>query len=185
MAHKRDLTFPLEALGVSDSTDDCKIIKKQLHLAIIRGFTKAVQMTIEYAKRIVPESHPGDKNIRDPPYPPSYETEQLMNTYIDALSRSLTKLIRGRTTLRKEYTIQQLGWDDVSYAEMVNDMKGVNWTKATSEGGFIEKLCRFLKATMSAMVALELQAIDRGQQLLYGDTYTSGAYTAYGSVTSG
>ena len=181
MAHKLDITLPLVGLGVSDSTDDSKIIKKQLHLAILRGITKADEMTIEYAKRIVPESHPNDTNPR--PYPPSYETEQLMNTYIDELRNSLRKLKRGRTTLRKEYTIQQLGWDDVSYAEMVNDMKGVNWTKATSEGGFIEKLCRFLKATMSAMVALELQAIDRGQQLLYD----SGSYTSWGagSVTSG
>ena len=179
MAHKLDIVLPLVGLGVSDSTDDSRIIKKQLHLAILRGITKAVEMTIVYPKRIVPESHPGDRNPR--PYPDSYETEQLMNTYIDALNRSLTKLKRGRTTLRKEYKIQQLGWDEVSYAQMVNDMSGVNWTKATSEGGFIEKLCQFLKKNMPIMVALELQAIDRGQQLLYD----SGAYTPYASVTSG
>ena len=179
MAHALDIVLPLKGLGVSDSTSDSKKIKKQLHLAIVRGITKAVNLTIEYAKRIVPESHPNDTNPR--PYPDTYETQQLMNTYIDELRRSLTKLKRGRTTLRDEYKIQQLGWDEVFYAEYVNKMKGVDWTKPTSESGFIQKLCTSLKETMPAMVALELQAIDRGQQLLY----SSGDYTPYGAVTSG
>ena len=179
IAHALDVTIPIIGLGVVDETESVKVIKKQLHLAVIRGITKAVDATIGYAKLIVPESHPDDTNPR--PYPDSYETEQLMNTYIDELRRSLTKLKRGRTTLRDEYKIQQLGWDDVSYATHVNEMRGVKWTKATSESGFIEKLCVFLKKLMPVMVAQELQAIDRGQQLLYG-TYSggSGGYTDSG-----
>lgn len=167
MAHDLDITIPIIGLGVVDKTESVKIIKKQLHLAIIRGVTKAVVAAIHLAKLIVPESHPDDRNIR--PYPDSYETEQLMNTYIDMLNMSLTKLKRGKTTLRKEYTIQQLGWDMVSYAQYVNDMRGVNWTKGTSESGFIESLDKFLCRIMPVFIDQELRGIDRGQQLLLGE----------------
>ena len=166
MSLGQDVTLPIVGLGVIDKTESVSIDKKQLHLAILRGITKAVEATIQYAKLIVPESHPDNTNPR--PYPPSYETEQLMNTYIDMLRMSLTAMKRGPTTLRPEYTIQQLGWDMVSYAEYVNEMKGVRWTKATSESGFIEKLTEFLQKIMPLMVQQELNAIDRGQQLLYG-----------------
>lgn len=166
MAHDLDITIPIIGLGVVDDTESVKVVKKQLHLAIIRGITAAIEATISMAKLIVPESHPRDTNPR--PYPDSYETEQLMNTYIDELNRSLTKLKRGRTTLRDSYTIQQLGWDEVSYSEYVNKMAGVRWTKATSESGFIQKLSQLLCRLIPLMIAQELQAIDRGQQLLYG-----------------
>lgn len=167
MAHSLDVTYtpisiPVVGLGVREIGR----VKKQLHLAIVRGITKAVKATIELAKMIVPESHPGGRNIR--PYPPSYETEQLMNTYIDFLNMSLTRMKRGKTTLREEYVVQQLGWDMVSYAEPVNEMIGVKWTKATSESGFIEKLNNYLCRLVPIMVQQELLAVDRGQQLLYG-----------------
>ena len=166
MAHSLDVTLPIIGLGVVDDTESVKIVKKQLHLAIIRGITAAINATINLAALIVPESHPNDTNPR--PYSDNYETEQLMNTYIDALTASLTKLKRGKVTLRDEYIIQQLGWDDVSYASYVNKMKGVKWTKKTSESGFIEKLNTLLCKLMPLMVQQELEAVDRGQQLLYG-----------------
>lgn len=167
MAHQLDVTYtppelPIIGLGVRGK----KRVEKQIHLAIVRGINKAVEAVENLAKLIVPESHPGGRNIR--PYPPSYETEQLMNTYIDFLKMSLTKLKRGKTTLRPKYTIQQLGWDMVSYAVPVNEMIGVKWTKATSESGFIEKLNNYLCRLVPIMVQQELLAVDRGQQLLYG-----------------
>ena len=173
MAHELDVTYtppseliPIVGLGVADTTRNVNRIKKQIHLAIVRGISQAVEATIQLALLIVPESHPGGRNIR--PYPPSYETEQLMNTYIDMLRMSLTRMKRGKTTLRPEYVIQQLGWDMVSYAEHVNKMTNVRWTKATSESGFIEKLNNYLCNLVPLMVQQELQAIDHGQQLLYG-----------------
>ena len=166
MPHELDITLPILGLGISDDTPDVRKIKKQIHLAIIRGITKAVETAIQMATLIVPESHPNDTNPR--PYPDSYETEQLMNTYIDELRRSLTKLKRGKTTLRDSYTIQQLGWDDVTYSDPVNVMTNVIWTKKTSESRFKEKLCQLLQRLIPLMVEQELQAIDRGQQLLYG-----------------
>lgn len=166
MSHELDVTLPILGLGVSDDTLGLKKIKKQMHLAIIRGITKAVETTIQLALLIVPESHPNDTNPR--PYPGSYETEQLMYTYIDELNSSLRRMKRGKTTLRKSYTIQQLGWDYVSYSDPVNKMTNVNWTKKTSESRFKEKLCQLLQKLIPLMVEQELQAIDRGQQLLYG-----------------
>ena len=166
MSHELDVTLPILGLGIADDTPGLKKIKKQMHLAIIRGITKAVETTIQLALLIVPESHPNDTNPR--PYPGSYETEQLMFTYIDELRSSLRRMKRGKTTLRDSYTIQQLGWDYVSYADHVNKMKGVNWTKKTSESNFKEKLCQLLMRLIPLMVEQELQAIDRGQQLLYG-----------------
>jgi len=168
MAHSLDVTYtppsiPIIGLGVREK----KRVEKQMHLAIVRGITAAVKAAIQLAKLIVPESHPDGRNIR--PYPPSYETEQLMNTYIDFLNMSLTRMKRGKTSLREKYIVQQLGWDMVSYAEYANDMIGVKWTKATSESGFIEKLDNYLCRLVPIMVQQELLAVDRGQQLLYGE----------------
>jgi hypothetical protein len=166
MSHELDITIPIMGLGVVDETENVRLVKKQIHLAILRALTKLVNATIQLAYLIVPESHPNDTNPK--PYPPSYETEQLMNTYILYLNASLLKLKRGATTLREVYTIQQLGWDHVSYAEYVNQMRGVDWTKPTSRPGFIQKLDTFLRNNIQGFINLELQAIDRGQQLLYG-----------------
>ena len=187
MSHKLDVTYtPSEDLVkiVGMGVEGVDLIKKQIHLAIIRGITKAVNMVIEYAKIIVPESHPGGQNIR--PYPDTYVTEQLMNTYIDMLRLSLTMMKRGVTTLRDHYTVQQKGWDMVSYSQYVDDMQNVRWTKHTSEGNFIEKLDRRLRELIPLMIEEELAVIDKGQQLLYSG-YTSSPLYPYsaGEYTSG
>lgn len=188
-AHELDITYTppsdlivIEGLGVKG----VRKIKKQIHLAIIRGITKAVAEAVTLAIKIVPESHPNNRNPR--PYPDSYETEQLMHTYIDELNRSLTKMKRGKTTLRKSYTLQQLGWDEVSYAELVNKMIGVKWTKKSSESDFIGKLCKLLQTLVPLYIDKEIQLVDRGQQILHTGTYnaySSGDYTSWGIVGSG
>jgi hypothetical protein len=129
---------------------EIKKVRKAIHDAILQGIKNCVLAGTTLARLIVPESA-----ARPGRYGESYVSEKLMLTFITDLLYSLTKLSRGKQTLRKHYKIQQL-WD-TTYAAWVNWMpEETDWSKATSEPGFIETLDEFLRENMASYIQLEL-----------------------------
>jgi hypothetical protein len=131
--------------GIRDTTKGSKKITAALAKAIKRGLTKAFAATMAYAKEIVPESDPAYGAKAAVQRPPSYgkHSEALLDTYLAALQRELRDLKRI-PIFGQKVEIEQTGWAEVSYADPVNKMSGVRWTKATSESHFIEKITSFL-----------------------------------------
>ena len=160
------INIPIVFQFIKDDTADVKILKRHIHLAIICGIEKCIKAAIEMARLIVPESLVYEGNPRG--YPPSYESEQLMNSYIDHMRRELTRLKKGSTTLREEYHIEPYDWvKETSYAKFVNEMTNVKWTKPTSQPNFIETLTQFLQLYLDQYIAVELQQVDQSLELLF------------------
>lgn len=158
-----EIKINIVSMGISDGTKNVERIKKQIHLAIIRGIKRCLKAAIELAEIIVPEAIE-----REPPYPASYfidQTEELMETYITWLKKQIRKAFALTRKLHETYTIEQ-EWE-ASYAKYVNEMVGVNWSKAGSHGKFIEELDNFIRHNLQVYIHEELQKSDKGQQLLY------------------
>ena len=106
-----------------------KQIQAALHACIFNAFSRTVDSAIDLMKEIVPESR-----FRKPPYPPSYKSEQLMQTAIDILSQSLTKMGLG-SGLKKRYYLKY-GFPAKYAQPLSRGRKKVKWSKSTSERGF-------------------------------------------------
>ena len=153
------IRIPMVFNFIQDTTQDSKKIKKAIHKAIIIGIKKCINDAINgIIERITPESIYGD-------YPPSYESEALMDSFIDFLKGEIKRLFRGTRTLQSEYHIQQK-WE-ASYAEYVNEMTGVNWSKKGSHGGFIEEIDTWLRTNLCTYIDEELNKIDPSLTLMY------------------
>lgn len=158
-----EVKIDIISLGVRDGTANVTKIKKQIHLAIIRGIKRCLRAAIDLAFIIVPEAIE-----REPPYPASYfddQTEEMMETYITFLKQQIRKAFALTRKLHDVYTIDQ-EWE-ASYSQFVNEMVGVNWSKPGSHGGFIEELDNFIRTNLQVFVHAELQRRDLGQVLLY------------------
>jgi hypothetical protein len=141
-----------------------KAIEKAIHKAIIRGIRRCIKDAIKLAEIIVPESDP-DVAVVERPEGYSDESEALMDTYIAFMSTVISALRTLEKKLHSEYFISQ-EWA-ASYAEHVNEMVGVQWTKAGSKAGFIELLDNFLRDNLQIYIHTELQKKDHGTKLLY------------------
>jgi hypothetical protein len=144
------IEIPIVGMGVVDKTRAASILRKELHAAILRGFSRAVEAVVKHARKIVPESIK-----RKPAYPRSYESERMMLTYIADLERSLAKLSRGRQTLRTMYTIQE-EWQ-ASYTKYVNEMTSVKWSKTGSQSNFVEILHLMLATFIPLYIQEEIR----------------------------
>ena len=131
------IQIPIIWGGISDTTKGAKKITAALRAAVMRGLTRAIRDTITYAEQIVTESIE-----REPPYPLSYESEAMLDSYITELRKELRNIKRQSHNLTPVITIQQK-WP-ASYTKYVNEMVGVRWSKAGAESHFIEKLSGFL-----------------------------------------
>lgn len=106
-----------------------KQVQAALHACILNAFSRTVDSAIDLMKEIVPESR-----FRQPPYPPSYKSEQLMQTAIDILSQSLTRMGLG-SGLKKRYFLRY-GFP-AKYAQYLSTgRRKVKWSKTSSERGF-------------------------------------------------
>ena len=150
-----EITINVIGLGVTDPTQGLKLIKKQIHLAIIRGIKRVINDAIDLAEVIVPESIE-----RDPPYPDSYVSEELLDSFVVWMKKELRRLRAGTRTLKDVYTIVQF-WE-VTYAEFVNRMgPGTKWSKLGSHGGFIETIDAFIEANLQNYIQHFLQKLSR------------------------
>jgi len=155
------ISIPIVYQYLKDDTKDVKRLKKAIHIAIVKGIVKCLRATIELARMIVPESDPER-------YPPSYYSEQLMESYIYYLQGEIMRIKSGSNMLRRAYFIKAYDWKaHTSYAEWVNEMKNVRWSKPTSQTNFMEKLCEFLHLYLDKFVQAELDKLDEGLALLY------------------
>lgn len=158
-----EITIEIVGLGVQDGTPNVVKVKRQLHLAILRGIKRCLRAAINLAMIIVPEAIE-----REPPYPASYfaeHSEELMESYITWLKKQIRKVYALARRLHPTYEIEQ-EWE-ASYAEYVNAMVGVNWSKAGSHGRFIEELDEFIRTNLQVFIHEELQKVDQGEKLLF------------------
>ena len=134
-----------------------KQVQASLNAAILRALSTAVKATIRLMEEIVPESI-----YRVPPYPPSYESEALMETAISILEDSLAEAKRG-TGLKPRYALKY-GYP-ASYARHINLKRNVRkWSKRGSRAGFYGFIKQFLIETLKAALRYELSR-PRAQQL--------------------
>lgn len=140
---------------VDDTTEK---IKRAIHKAIIIGIKQCIQAALDLAEEIVPESIYGD-------YPASYESEALMDSFIDFMKGEVRRLFTGKRTLQPEYHIKQ-DWS-ASYAEYVNEMTNVNWSKPGSHGQFIEEIDTFLRTNLCQYIDQQLNKVDPTLTLMY------------------
>lgn len=158
-----DITIKVVGLGVTDKTVGLKKIRKQIHLAILRGIRRCINDAITLARIIVPEAIE-----REPPYPASYfveQSEELMESWITFMKKQIRAAYALTRELHDKYEISQ-DWE-ASYAKYVNEMTGVNWSKAGSHGKFIEELDNFIRSNLQVYIHEELQKADQGEVLLY------------------
>jgi hypothetical protein len=141
-----------------------KAVEKSIHKAIIRGIRRCIKDAIKLAEIIVPESDP-DSPVVERPEGYSDESEALMDTYIAFMSTVIASLRTLEKKLHDKYFIPQ-EWA-ASYAKHVNEMMGVQWTKAGSKAGFIEELDNYLRGNLQTYIHAELQKKDHGTKLLY------------------
>ncbi len=139
-------------------------IEKSMDKAIKRAIRRCIKDAIRLAEVIVPESDP-DSPVVDRPPGYSDNTEQLMDKYIDFMSAAITTIRTLESKLHDTYNIPQ-EWA-ASYAEHVNKMIGVKWTKATSKSGFIELLDNYMRDNLSTYIQIELNKKDHATNLLY------------------
>jgi hypothetical protein len=141
-----------------------KAVEKSIHKAIIRGIRRCIKDAIKLAEIIVPESDP-DSPVVERPEGYSDNTEDLLGTYIVFMEavRNVLKVMEKK--LHDKYFIPQ-EWA-ASYAKHVNEMTGVQWTKAGSKGGFIEELDNYLRDNLQTYIHAELQKKDHATKLLY------------------
>lgn len=113
-------------------------IKFAIYQSLMRALTRAVARTVAEMLIILPESR-----FRRPSYPPSYKTERLAATAIHVLRRSLADLkAKG---FKVSVTRYELFLDfPASYTKWVNEMRGVRWSKPSTEEGFVELTQQFL-----------------------------------------
>lgn len=151
-------------MGIPDTTKDLVRIKKGWHRAIVRGIKKCINAAIELGKVIIPESDPASPAVVRPPgY--SDESEALMDTWISWMKAEIAFFKTIAKQLYDKYEIEQ-DWA-ASYAKYVNEMRGVTWTKATSEEGFIKILDDFVEDNLQSYIDAELEKTDHGLALLY------------------
>lgn len=154
----KDFDIPLVFNFIDDTTKGVKKIKRAIHKAIIIGIKKCINAAIDLAEKIVPESIYGD-------YPPSYESEALMDSFIAFMKGEIRRIFTGKRTLQREYHVEQ-DWA-ASYAEYVNEMTNVNWSKSDSHGRFIEEIDSFLRTNLCSYIDTELNRVDPTLTLLY------------------
>ena len=153
-----DVTIDIIALGVSDDTKNLRKIKTALGRAIVLGITRCLTEAIALAMKIVPESIYGD-------YPASYESEALMQSFIDWIGAVIRFHATGSRLLKDEYIIEQ-NWE-ASYAEFVNEMTAANFTKPGAIGGFIGIIDNFIRNNLAAYIDTELAKKQHGLGLVY------------------
>jgi len=153
-----DVTIDIQALSVSDDTKNLRKIKHAIANAIIIAIVDCLRDAIRLAWRIVPESKYGD-------YPESYESEALLESFVAFIQNQIRDLTAGRRILKPEYIIEQ-DWE-ASYAEFVNEMTGVTWSKPSSQSGFIERIDNFIRQNLKAYLDAELSKKQHGLSLLY------------------
>lgn len=113
-------------------------IKFAIYNSVIEALEKAVAKTVQHLLIILPES-----KFRVPPYPPSYKSERLAATAIHVLKRSLEDLKAKGFVVST--TLYELFLDfPASYTGWVNEMRGVRWSKPSTEEGFVQKSQTFL-----------------------------------------
>ena len=120
-------------------------IKNAIHNAIVRALRLTKASTAEYIEKIVPDSSYGD-------YPPSYVSEGLKEGCLKILNDSLLHAISGGFKMIYEL---KYGFS-ASYAKYVNEMEGVQWSKAGTGGNFVERIDRFMKETWTDNLTAEL-----------------------------
>lgn len=133
-----------------------KRIKRAIHKAIYTGFDEAIEDTIQVGRKIVPESR-----FRD--YPDSYESQALMKNWIAFMKKESADLSTGPNTLQDTYEVEQ-EWA-ASYAEYVNEMLHVNWSKDSSEKYFIEQLHRHLVKSILKYVRSNIKSLPAGSAI--------------------
>ena len=131
------IKIPIIWGGISDTTKGAKKITAALRSAVLRGLSRAIKATIEYAELIVTESI-----FREPPYSLSYESEDMLGSYITELRKQLRDIKRQAHNLKPVITVKQK-WP-ASYTKHVNEMSNVKWSKSTAESHFVEKITGFL-----------------------------------------
>lgn len=101
---------------------------------------------VEFMRKIVPEAI-----FRFPAYPPSYakRSEFLLETAL--------RLLRTSNVKGTEVTVNY-GYP-ASYAQFVNEMSGVNWSKPGSEGHFYESGRAFLRSIFKPEIQKALKGI--------------------------
>jgi hypothetical protein len=151
-----NIRIPMVFNFIADDTTEK--IKRAIHKAIIIGIRKCINEAIDLAEEIVPESIYGD-------YPKSYVSEDLMGSFIDFMKGEANRLFTGKRTLQPEYHIKQR-WA-ASYAEYVNEMVGVNWSKPGSHGRFIEEIDTFLRQNLCRYIDKQLNKVDPTLTLMY------------------
>lgn len=159
-----NIRIPITFQFIQDTTDGSKKIKNKIHMAIIQGIRDCIKYMIqEKAEVIIPESL-----FRDPPYSPKYyaeHSEELKQTFIDFMDAEIRRHFTSSRELQEEYHVKQK-WE-ASYAEVVNEMVGVNWSKAGSHGGFIEEIDKFLREHLCRFIDKRLNKIDPTLTLMY------------------
>ena len=143
-------------LGSITDTMAAKRIKRAIHKAIYTGFDEAIEDTIQIGRKIVPESR-----FRD--YPDSYKSQALLKTWIAFMKKESADLSAGQNILRDTYEIEQ-EWA-ASYAEFVNEMVHVNWSKPGSKKYFIEKIHRHLVKSILKRVRSNIKSLPAGSAI--------------------
>ena len=151
-----DVTIGIIALGVSDDTRSLRKIKTAIGTAIVRAISNCLRDAISLAMKIVPESIYGD-------YPASYESEALMQSFIDYITAVIRYHATGSRLLKDEYIIEQ-EWE-ASYAEYVNEMK--KFTKPGAKSGFIEIIDNFIRSKLKSYLDEELGKDEAGSKLRF------------------
>ena len=151
-------------LKLGSITDDMKgrRIKAAIHKAIWTAFESAIEDTIDYGKKIVPESR-----YRDPPYPPSYSSERLLKKWVAHMEKEAAELASGPNVMQAVYEVQQK-WE-ASYAEYVDDMdKNTNWSKTGSEPNFITTLQYYLVVKIYSHLRVNIKRLPDGTAIWEG-----------------
>lgn len=125
-------------------------VETAIHATIIRAMNVAIRNTIDLMEDIVPESE-----FRDPPYPPSYKSQALLQTAILILRQSLKDMKAGG--FKKIYKIK-FGFP-ATYARYINLKRNVRkWSKAGSKTGFYGESKQVLIREFKAALKIELQS---------------------------
>ena len=96
---------------------------------------------------------------REPPYPLSYESEDMLGSYVVELMKELRNIKRQAHEMKAVITIQQK-WP-ATYTQYVNEMTNVNWSKSGAESRFVEKISGYLCRVAFEYVLDEIQRSSR------------------------
>lgn len=110
---------------------NARAIKFAIYQSLMRALTKAVAKTMAKMLIILPESI-----FRKPPYPKSYNSQLLMKSAIFFLKQSLNDL--KKKGFRVGVTRHNITLSfPAEYTEHVTEMRGVKWSKKSTEEDFV------------------------------------------------